>query len=174
MADLVNARISVSIKATYTKDLDLGDAQDPIVKTASYTLSTLGAGGSSYNQQWRDTRTLAAATNDDLDLAGSLTDAFGATVAFARFKVLGIWQTNANTADTHFRVGAAGTNPLSTLFVDTTDIIAAPRAGGCLIIVSTDATGYAVTGGSADSLRIRNTSAGTSSTYDIALLGALT
>jgi hypothetical protein len=42
------------------------------------------------------------------------------------------------------------------------------------MIVAPDATGYAVTGGSADALRVANPSAGTTATYDIVILGALT
>lgn len=171
MADAVNAKISLSLKATYTKDLDLGDATDPIVKTKTHTLSTLGAGAASYNVQWRDSRSIAAATDDDLDLSGSLTDAFGATVAFARFKVLGIWSTNLNTADTHLKLGG-GSNYVSTLFAAAGDILLAPKSGGSLIIACDTATGYVVTATTADILRITNASAGTIATYDIVILGA--
>lgn len=172
MADTVAAQVTLSVSARKTKDLDLSDPVDSIAKAKRHSLTTLGAGALAYNQQWADSRTLAAASNDDMDLAGSLTDAFGASVALVRFKVLGIWSTNANTADTHLSIGAAASNPLADLFAATPDILKAPRSGGSILIAAADATGYPVAAGSADALRVTNASAGTAATFDIVILGA--
>lgn len=46
------------------------------------------------------------------------------------------------------------------------------RPGGALILLAPDATGYAVTAGTGDLLRIANSAGSTSVTYDIILIGA--
>ncbi len=46
------------------------------------------------------------------------------------------------------------------------------KPGGAIALVAPDATGYAVTAGTADQLKVANSAGGTSVTYDIIIIGA--
>lgn len=116
-------------------------------------------------------RSLASASNDDLDLSGGLTDAFGATITMA--EVMGIVVINeaangtANTTD--LTIGGA-TNPFVG-FLGATDTIGPIKPGGTFMMFAGDAAGIgAVTAGTGDILRIAN-SAGATANYQIAIIG---
>lgn len=119
-----------------------------------------------------DQRTVATASNDDLDLAGALSDAFGGTITMAEVVAVlvinGPITGSANTTD--LTIGA-GTNPFLGFLGGTTPTVGPIGPGGVFYIACPDAGGLgAVTGGSADVLRIANSS-GASATYQIAILG---
>jgi hypothetical protein len=128
---------------------------------------TNGAGANQSDRIWADQRTLNASTNDDLDLAGVLTDVFGASLTFARIKGMIVRSNPANTQT--FSVGG-GTNPFVSWATGTTPAVVV-RPGGLFMLVAPDATGYAVAAGTADILRIAN-GAGSPVTYDIVLWGS--
>ncbi len=133
---------------------------------------TEGVSGGQANQCFFDERTVATAANDDLDLAGALASAFGATLTMA--KIVAIFIINAprvgaaNT--TNLTIGAA-TNPFLGFLGGTTPTIGPIRPGGFVFIGCPDnVTGIgAVTAATADILRIAN-SAGASATYQIAII----
>ncbi len=119
-----------------------------------------------------DERTVASATNDDLDLAGSLSDAFGNTLTFAEIVAIlvinGPITGSANTTD--LTIGA-GSNPFVGFLGGTTPTIGPIGPSGVVFIACPDAGGIgAVTASTADILRIANSS-GASATYQIAILG---
>lgn len=120
-----------------------------------------------------DTRTVTASTNDDLDLAGTLTDSFGATVTFAKVKAIFIRSAGAghpSGANTqNFTVGAAAANGWSTLFTQTAVTMRPGQLLGAACD-ATDSTCWAVTAGTGDLLRIAN-GAGASINYDILIIG---
>jgi hypothetical protein len=130
-----------------------------------------GTGAGQANRLWSDQRTLAASANEDLDLAGALLDAFGTAAVFARVKGLYIAAATGNT--NNVIVGAAATNQWATFLNAAGTLTLRPgawvQAG---IGLATDATGWAVTAGTGDLLRIANSAAGTPVTYDIAIIGA--
>ena len=129
-----------------------------------------GTGASQADLVWADqARSINATTNDDLDLAGGLTDGLGATVTMARLKLIYI-KNNETTAGRVIQLGGSATNPVSTLFGATPDYLTIPP-GGIFCLAVPDATAFAVTGGSADTIRIRNPNA-SAITYDIILIGA--
>lgn len=128
---------------------------------------TSGTGVNQGDLVFVDQRTVNASTNDDLDLAGVLTNVFGATVTFARIKGLFVYSNPANTQT--FAVGG-GSNPFSTWVTGTTPAVTV-RPGGLFALTAPDATAYAVTAATADILRIAN-GAGSPITYDILLIGA--
>jgi hypothetical protein len=164
------SQFGVSLVATLTQALDLATAQVPLQVARSYQLAD-GAGADQANRIFHDQRTLAASANEDLDLAGVLLDPFGAAITFARVKALLVAPAAANT--NNVVVGAAATNPfLSWVGAGTHTVTVRP--GGVLLLAAPDATAYAVTAGTGDLLRIANSGAGTSVTYDIVVIGAAT
>jgi hypothetical protein len=59
---------------------------------------TSGTGSNQANQWWADRRTLAA-TSENLDLFGGLTDAFGNTINFVTVKEIAILNRSTTAAD---------------------------------------------------------------------------
>lgn len=113
-----------------------------------------------------DNRTVASASNDDLDLAGVLTNAFGA--AITAVEIVGIMIKSAAANTTTLSVGG-GTNPWITMWIATGDGIKV-FPGGVFANFAPDANGLGtVTAGTGDILRIANGS-GASASYDIVIL----
>lgn len=118
-----------------------------------------------------DQRAVATGANDDIDLAGSLSDAFGATITMA--EVVAIFLINepisgsANT--TNLTIGG-GTNPFLGFLGGTTPTIGPIKPGGVFMVAAGDAAGVGtVTAGTADILRITNSS-GATANYQIAIV----
>ncbi len=164
----LDTTVKVSVDAIHTALLDLATATAPLGFTRAVALAT-GTGANQADRIFHDTRTLTASANEDLDLAGVLVDAFGATLTFARVKALVIAADAANT--NNVIVGNAATNPFLTWVGAATHTVTV-RPGGMLALACSDATAYAVTAGTGDLLRIANSGAGTSVTYSIVLVGA--
>ncbi len=162
-----DARLFVSLISTYTSVQDLTTPSAPVNYQRQYSLSE-GAGLNAANKIWSDSRTIAASGTDDLDLAGVLTDSFGATITLARVKGIFVFASSANSNNV---VVGGGSNPLVNWLTGTTPAVVV-RPGGMLAVWAPDATGYAVTASTADILRVANSGAGSSVTYDIVLIGA--
>ena len=163
------ATIKVLLQLVGTNPLDLvtPQANHDITTQIDYTT---GAGANGANELFSDTRTLADNTSENLDLAGSLTNAFGTTVAFARVKF--IYIKNKSTTQV-LSIGGAASNQFINWVADATDIIKI-RPGGVFLLIAPDATGYPVTAGTGDLLKVANGNAGSSTDYDIIIGGALT
>lgn len=158
--------VRLKLSQTYTSDVDIAD---PSVAIAQQYLLTK-VNGSSTDQSnlfWYDTRTVNAGANDDIDLAGVLTDVYGNTVTFATVK--GIVIVNANTTDgDDLTIGNAGTNPCKLWFGATTHTMTV--LAGETFYKESRYTGWTVTGGSADTLRIGGDAAN-NVTYTIYIWG---
>lgn len=161
--------ITLSIFSRIKNVLDLSTSKDEIDYNPSWAF-TDGAGALMADVVWSDQRTLTASTTEDLDLAGGLTDAFGTTITFARIKGIIIFAASANT--NNVQVGGAGSTFINWV-ANSSDIVNI-RPNGLLVLIAPDATGYAVTAGSGDLLRIGNSAGGTSVIYNIILIGSLT
>jgi len=159
---------SVALAAAYTKVLDLGTVRQDVNYKFVDELTT-GTAANQADRLWTDTRTIVASGTDDIDLAGVLTDAFGDTVTLARVKGLIVRAADGNT--NNVVVGNAATNQFVGFFGAAAHTVAV-RPGGVFAIFAPDATGYAVTAGTGDLLRITNSSSGTAVTYDIVVIGA--
>lgn len=160
-----NAKIS--LQANLAGSPDLGSAAYNINYGQSYAY----AQGNAANQAklvWSDTRTLTASSTESLDLAGSLVDAYGATVTFTSIKGIIVSAHSANT--NNVLVGGAASNAFVNWVGDATDVIVV-RPGGSFALFANDATGYAVTASTGDLLKIANSSSGSSVLYDIILFG---
>lgn len=165
MATTLTSTLTAKILATYVNDLDLND---PSV-TLNYDFSDTLANGTGKDQAdilWFDQRVLAG-TSEDLDLAGSLTNAFGTTVTFVKIK--GIIIKNVTTTATYtLTVGGAAANQFINWVSDASDeIVIGPD--GFIWLHNPSAAGYGVTAATGDLLKID--SGANTVTYDIILYG---
>lgn len=159
--------LTARIEANYTKALDLTTGQTAL----DYAKRLSWASGVAINQAdlvFTDTRTIAASGNEDLDLAGSLVDAYGTTLTFARLKVLLVVAAAANANNVRVTRPASNGVPIFLAASDGLDV----RPGGFAFLAAPDATAYAVTAGTGDLINVANSSSGTSVTYDVVLIGA--
>lgn len=125
-----------------------------------------GVGADQADIVFVDERTLAASATEDLDLAGVLTDAFGATIAAA--EVVGLI-VEADAANTNNVVVGDATAPVP-LFGGTNPTVAV-KPGGIFVLFAPNAAGqFTVGAGATDDLKIANSSSGTSVIYRIAVL----
>lgn len=165
---LDTSTVALTVSGSQSSSLDFTTGTAPITRIYQLIYNT-GTGAGAADRIWHDQRTIAASGTDDLDLAGTLLDVFGATVTFARIKSITIAASSGNT--NNVIIGAAAANGFATWAGATTHTVTV-RPGGFFQIASTDATSYAVTAGTADILRIANSGAGTSVLYDVVLIGA--
>ncbi|MFC5187132.1 hypothetical protein [Actinomadura harenae] len=163
----LTSRISVDFSAALTGSHKLA-APSSLLRLARQIDLATGTGAGQADKVWSDRRTLAASANEDLDLAGTLLDALGTVVSFARVKALYISAATTNT--NALVIGAAAANAWSAL-LGTTGTLTLPPAGE-LLVAAPGATAYPVTAGTADLLRVTNGGAGSTVTYDIAVIGA--
>jgi len=161
----LTAVVKASISAIFKKTLDGRDAVDRIPESSDIALG-YGTGYGKIDIDFMDVRTLAASTSENLDLAGSLTDAFGQTITAAKIKAIEIENPEASLSN--LTVGAAASNTFVGPFADATDAIVL-KPGDKTVIVSR--TGWTVTASTGDILKVANGSGG-SVNYTIKLLGA--
>jgi hypothetical protein len=147
MAAGVSASIELNIRAKQTGTADLGTPQITAVleKILEFTPGTSAVGQA--NILFSDERTLAASTGEDLDVAGALTDALGATIASAEIVAIAIVAAAANTNDV--QVTRPGSNGLAAFL----------------------AAGDGVAVGTGDLIHVANSGAGTSVTYQVIVIG---
>jgi hypothetical protein len=160
--------IKLDLTSILTSALDLATAQAALTYAKSLALAD-GTGANQADQIWHDQRIIAASGTENLDLAGVLTNALGATVTFARVRAMLIFAAVGNT--NNVRVGNTTSNAWATWAGANTHWIPV-RPGGLMLLVAPDATGYTVTAGTGDQLTISNSGAGSGVTYDIILIGA--
>ncbi|HET6356092.1 hypothetical protein [Streptomyces sp.] len=160
---------SMSASGLYTKTADLETPSAELSWRRTVHLDS-GTGAGKADLRFTDTRTLAASATEDLDLAGSLLDAFGAALTFVRVKGIFISAAAANT--NNVVIGAAAANPWIGLLNATGTITLRPGASVSATSGVADATCMAVTAGTGDLLKVANSAAGTSVTYDIVIVGA--
>lgn len=158
--------ILTKITAKQTGTNDLGTPSFPVEYNATTSLGS-GTGDSLADQLFTDQRTIAASGTEDLDLAGGLTDAFGATLTFAKIKTIMIKADPGNT--NNVTVKPATTNGFLGPFNAAADTLSIPPAGS--VLLQAPASGWVVTADTGDLLTIANSSSGTGVTYDIILVG---
>jgi len=163
-----SAKIYAAIQALLSSALDLGNAEFKQNADLTPIDFTSGSGANQINKVWSDRRTLAASATENLDLAGVLADALGATITFTAIKAILIKAAAGNT--NNVVVGGHATAAFIGPVVDATDKISVPP-GGLVLLVNPSAAGWPVTATTADLLKIENSAAGTGVTYDVTLLG---
>lgn len=171
MALTGTVKSTMNLTLTSAQDVNDGhNANDPLSITQSISV-TDGVAANQANVLFHDKRTVATGANDDIDLAGVLTDAFGATITSARIKMLYIRNRDATNT---FNIGGVATNPWITWLIATGDGIVL-RPGGWVQLVAFDATGYVVTAGTADILRVtHNAEDANAADFDIVIAAGAT
>lgn len=159
--------LTVRLSGTLTDPLDLSTPTDALVQAIKVIL-TSGTGANAADMMWHDTRTLAASATEDLDLAGSLANAFGDTQTFARIKLVLVTAASGNTNNVNVTRPAANGVPL---FLAAGDGIPV-KPGGGVLWWAPDSTGVAVTAGTGDLLTFTNSAGSTSVTYSVVIIGA--
>lgn len=163
----MTTQLQLKINTTGYLAVGLTTVDNPITQDYTQLLSS-GTGANQASNIYHAQRTLAASATENLDLAGTLTNAFGVTLTFTKIKAIIIHAAAANT--NNVQVGGAASNAFVNWVADATDIINI-RPGGTLILVAPDSTGYAVTAGSGDILKVTNSAGSTGVTYDVIILG---
>ncbi len=113
-----------------------------------------------------DTRSIAASSNEELDLAGSLA-MLGETLTFVKIKAIYIKAAAANGGN--IIVGGASSNAFTGPFADATDKIEIPAGG--FVMLAAPVAGWAVTAGTGDLLKVENDDSGAAGSYNIAIVG---
>ena len=164
----LNAILTAWVRGTYagSNDLSAVQAEFNALSKTEITL-TPGTSANAADLIFMDTRTIAASSSENLDMAGSLVDPLGATLTFATIKAIYVKAASGNT--NNVVVGGAGSNTLLGIFSDATDKIVV-KPGGVFLWVA-PATGAAVTASTGDILLVANSSSGSSVTYDIVIIG---
>ena len=165
---IIRTTITSGIAAQATNPFGLDTAVDPLSKSYSPTM-TQGTAAAQADQQWHNSRTLAASSSESLHLHGVLLDAFGEQVNFARVKALQI----ANLSQTgSMTIGGSGTHPWVGPFGGGSQTLTLPAGGILLLAAPVDAVGWIVTNNSADQLQIVNNDSANPLTYEIVIVGA--
>jgi hypothetical protein len=163
----VSATLDINLKGTIYGVNDLGTPQMPFALNERVTFDP-GASAGQANIVFTDTRTIAASSNDDLDLVGVLPHPLGGTITFAVVRSIIVRAAAGNT--NNVVIGAAASNQFVGPFGAATHTLAL-RPGEEMVVTNRGA-GWTVTAGTGDILRIANGGSGTPVTYDIVLLGA--
>jgi hypothetical protein len=160
--------VTARVAAAHTSALDLATASVGLDFLKRISLSS-GTGANQADRMFHDRRTVSASGSENLDLAGSLTDSFGATFTLARVKLLAVYAATTNTNNVN--VTATASNGVPGLFLALGDGIVV-RPGGVFLWTAPDATAAVVTASTGDLLTVANSSSGTSVTYDVVIIGA--
>lgn len=166
MAITQNSQLILKILSSLTNGLDLSTTLDQIA--ADWTINFgNGAGAGAASMVWSDTRTLAASGTEDLDLAGGLVSAFGATLTFTKLKALLVRASSANANNVQVTRPASNGVPF---FLAAGDGFAI-KPGGVMALIDPSAGGVTVTASTGDLITVTNSSSGTGVDYDIVIIG---
>lgn len=168
MATSFSGNLRLTFTGAYNKDTDLSTLGQLISYQQNYGI-TNGTGAGNANMVFMDTRTITASSSEDIDLYGGLTDAYGTTINFTKIVGLIIAASSSNT--NNVLVGGASATQFSNWTSNVNDVVVV-RPGTTFMLMSNDATGYAVTS-ILDLLKIANSSSGSSVTYDLILIGCV-
>ena len=163
---VTTSTVSVSMRVTETSAQALGSASYSPTLALTAILAA-GTGDNQADRYYEATTTLAASASGNIDLAGSLTDAFGAALTFVKIRAILVTALAANTNDV--LVGGVGTNAFIGPFGSNSQTQAVKPGGWWFVFAPK--TGWTVTAGTADLLKVANGGAGTSVTYTITILG---
>jgi hypothetical protein len=164
---LSGTTVSMAVATNLTGGLDLASQYSALSFIRGFPLDS-GTGANQADKVWSDTRTITASGTDDIDLAGVLTDAFGAGLTFVKVKIIAVSAASGNT--NNVVVGNAAATQFQGPFGAVTHTVAV-APGGLFLVARADAAGWPVGAGTSDLLRVTNGGAGTSVTYDIVIIG---
>jgi len=162
----VNGSVSAAINVRDQRTIGVNDVPVSVGPTFSVAGQiTNGTGANQANRTWHAVRTIPTGGNDDLDLAGGLTDLqTGGAITFTSIISVAIKNRSATATLT---IGG-GTNTVTTILPGTSTVVLRP--GGFVVLYGADATGYAVVAATGDILRISGT---VGQQYDIVIIGRI-
>lgn len=164
----LTATIKASIAAALTGSNDMTPVPTHDFVEAFNLLMENGTGANQANNVFSDERTLAASASEDLDLAGVLANALGATLTFTAIKAILVIASSANV--NNVVVGNTPLNAFTGPFTASAGAVSIPP-GGFFFALNPGAAGWPVTAGTGDLLRVLNSAAGSSVTYRIVIIG---
>lgn len=167
----ISAKITAKFSALQAGANAFADRFDPLVEAALATVNGTAAGKA--DLLYADERTITTGADDDIDLTGGLSDAFGVALTFVEIVAILVINApitgSANTTD--LSIGGGGASSFVGFFNAVADIIGPIKPGGVFLLAASDAAGIGtVVDSTGDVLRISNSS-GASATYQIVILG---
>lgn len=163
----VTGSISAKINLTETALTNLSSVTAKVNPVISLDQSfTSGTGLGQMDKKWCDRRTIAASGADTLDLAGVLTNEFGAVVTFARVRSLAVKADTGNTNNVW--MGGAAANRFNAALKDSSVVVIEPSA---MLLLGGRKAGYTVTAGTGDKLLFKNSAGGSTVTYEVCIGG---
>lgn len=142
--------------------------QDDGSDFSALTIFTAGAGAGQANYLYEAKAvSIAASGNTTLDLSGGLLDVLGNSLVLTAVKGIYITADATNTNDV--LIGPGASNPFTGPFGGTTPTVAV-RPGGKAIFIA-PSTGWTVTAGTGDIIKIANSSSGTAVLFTIRIWG---
>lgn len=158
------SKLTAALSFLRTSSPDGGVASAEQGLTIQKTLAN-GTSNGQANLGWYDERTLASNTSENLDLSGTLTDVFGATIAAAEIAALILEADEANTTNITYGNHASAA---AVLFFGaaTHTLIQAPGDFALLYAKA----GWPITATTADLLKVANAN-GASAVYRVGFLG---
>lgn len=168
MAATLTGQVSVRVNGIYQSAVGAASGQASLELGLITSLAS-GVGASQWDKIYSERdKSVAASGTYDIDLAGSLTDAFGVVITFARVKGLLVMASALNT--NNVVVGAAAaTQFLGPL--DSATSTESVRPGGLYFWFAPDATAFPVGAGATDKLRFTNSSSGTAVVFTFVVFG---
>lgn len=160
--------LSSSVQVRFGHDQTSSTGISPARDNLGHAITRIFGNGSGSAQVadlvYHGSRTLGSEASETIDLFGSVTDAFGSTLSFARVKAITIENESGSMTLT---IGDAD-SPLA-LFDPATATVTVPPLG--FLCLAAPLAGWPVTDTTADELKVLN-SAGATTTYKIHILGA--
>jgi hypothetical protein len=170
MADTLATKLIASLEWNRSEALDLSNVIDRAKVEFTQEMAD-GTGNDQADLIWHDTRTVASAANDDLDLTALTQTIFGSTVTINFAKVKAILIVNTNTvAGDELVVDTSVANAFKG-WANGSATSKAEIGPDSAWLVSATLAGWAVTAGTGDIVRISNPGGGTSIIYKIVIIG---
>jgi hypothetical protein len=175
--DVLVASLDVKLQVAIGKSGTLLSPVGSLVNAASMALA-FGTGLGKADLLFADRRVVAFGQDDELDLAGVLTNNYGDVLTFANVKLILIVNRTgeanasnpAHTATTAILTVGGGANEFQAFFKAAGDKLTIDT-GGILLITDPTAAGWAVTATTADDFLVHNDDGANEAMYDIVLLG---
>jgi hypothetical protein len=167
----LTSRVNLALDALLTGTVGLSTPQSQLNQRYDRSLAN-GAGVAAANSIYAATLTTGASSTTTLDVAtgGGLVDTLGAALALARIKGIYVKAAAGNTNNVVVTRPAANGVPIFGAASGSFPI----KPDGLFTIWDPSAAGIVVTAATADLIDFVNSGAGTSVTYDVVIVGALT
>lgn len=162
----LSSRIQVNVVSNLASVVGLASVAAALQKMWTTELADGDGAGEADKIYSLDEQTISDGGTLSLDLAGALEDALGAVFTPARVKAVIIKAADTNTTNLTL-FGDAASVPLLNTAATTITL----KPGGLFVLTDPGATGYVVTGATADIIKIVN-GAGAAAKVSIVVIGA--